>query len=398
MKLMSDHFFLRDGFDRFHLEPQVNRALLIGERDRAQRDRILDAIEEGCYGMEGHKAVVYGDFGRGKTHEAQNIMFEIERRGIPVVPVYVQCHEFRAKEPFASLFGLMISGLGAERVNRAVNDYEHLMNEGKAEQLVDVMQSAELAQAFRGLSLPNLETVRLVMRWLGGEEDIDMSGIGPNLRPALTLSRDFAAVMKGLSHVFRAVEKKVLVFFIDEAERLALITNTDTYWSWVGSLRTLTENLNVGYVFYVGAKTRDLIPEMLLGDEVVTRIGANNYCELLNPGQDELRQWIKELFQTLVRKGAIPSVHAEVLPKAATDASVPTALQSLVGSDAKALACYPFTPDALDEFVTECATQNLANRPREVLKRIQAAAKRAMRKERSLIDPDILKEVQGDGF
>jgi hypothetical protein len=43
-------------------------------------------------------------------------------------------------------------------------------------------------------------------------------------------------------------------------------------------------------------------------------------------------------------------------------------------------------------------TQELANRPREVLKRIQSAAKRAMRHDKHVIDEAILAEVQGDGW
>src|SRR2546426_312186 len=98
MKEMSTYFFMRQGFDKFHLEPAPHRKLLIGNHDRKYRDAVLFGLEEASYGMEGHKAVIFGDFGRGKTHEAHNIMWEVEDRKLPIYPVYVRSHEFKAKE------------------------------------------------------------------------------------------------------------------------------------------------------------------------------------------------------------------------------------------------------------------------------------------------------------
>src|SRR5207244_1902664 len=112
-------------------------------------------------------------------------------------------------------------------------------------------------------------------------------------------------------------------------------------------------------IFYVGAKTKDVIPNMLTWDEVFTRIGSQNYRDLLDPSPTDLRQWIEELFQTLVRKGAVPQPHVKALDPAALDETVPSELQEIVGGDSKALVAYPFKPSALDSFVTQCVTEDL---------------------------------------
>ena len=82
-KTMETWFFMRPGFSTFRLEPDKNRQFLFGERDRSQRSVLLSALEEACYSHEGHKAAVFGDYGRGKTHQCHNIMYEIERRSLP---------------------------------------------------------------------------------------------------------------------------------------------------------------------------------------------------------------------------------------------------------------------------------------------------------------------------
>lgn len=398
MKEMAKHFFMREGFDKFHLEPVLNRKVLIGKHDRNYRDAVLFALEEGSYGMEGYKGVIYGDFGRGKTHEANNIIWEIERRQLPLWPVYVRCHEFKSKEPFSSLFSILVAQIGLERINEVAREYEHREKKKEAAPIRELVGSDEIATAFKALSLPNTTVVRRALQWLGGVPKVDTESIGEGLTAQLSLSRDFASVMTGMAHMFKVVDNRLLLFIVDEAERLSLITHTDTYWSWVACLRSLTELNNVGLIFYVAAKTKDMLPNMLTWDEVFTRIGSQNYRDLLDPGPDDLRQWIEELFQTVVRKGPVPEAHVNALGPPALDEAIPPELLSVIDGDMSALPAYPFKPSALSTFVTQCVTQELANRPREVLKRIQSAAKRAMRHDKHIIDETILAEVQGDGW
>src|SRR2546430_5007595 len=104
MTTFHDWFFMRRGFESFRLEPDKHRQLLLGKLDRSQRDHLLDNLEEAALALEGHKSVVYGDFGRGKTHQSKNIMWEIKRRKLPIYPVYFKCTEYKSKEPFSSLF------------------------------------------------------------------------------------------------------------------------------------------------------------------------------------------------------------------------------------------------------------------------------------------------------
>jgi hypothetical protein len=396
----KDHFFLRNGFESFRVDPEHNPELLLGARDRRQRDELLDGIQQDCLMGEGFKAVIYGDYGRGKTQQSRNLIYESgpTRRDLPVKPIYVKCIEFKAKEPFSTLFGLMLGAMSTREVNQVAEAYERMVRDGTAQRLQDIVGSEEIARAFDALARPNEATVRTALRWLGGEklDRNDRNRIDESIVSTLTFSRDFAAVIRGLAHMYRQVEGKILIFFIDEAERLGRISQVDAYLSWQASLRSLTELSEIGMVFFVGGKTRDDLPDMLTWDEVSTRIGNANYRDLLNPGPDDRENWVVELFATLVKKGVLPH-ELRGMVHHPEDETVPPALRAIVGDDDAKLRAYPFTPAALAAFVEE-TDSDLANKPREMLKRIQRAAGRALMLNLPVIDVETLEATRGEGY
>lgn len=401
MKTMTDFFFMRDGFQTFRLEPERHNFLLFGTRDRSQRNHLLDHLEEASYSLEGYKSVVLGDFGRGKTHQSKNLEYEIETRKLNLFPVYVKCIEFKAKEPFNTFFKELVMGLPVEHLQRLAKEYEDKRSKGIVPPFESVIGDQDVALVFKeGLAAPNIDLVRLSMRWLGGEQKLDMTKIAGNL-PSLQVSKQFGAVLKGIVQLFRVVDEKVPVFLIDEAERFSQVTNTDAYWSWLASLRELTEIVGVALIFFIGSKSRDDLPAMFLADEVMTRIGVRNYVEFYNQGREDLRNFLGELFQTIIQKGDPPDDLRPVLEKkmdALLDGDVPEELTQLLADTEEELETYPFTRDAFERFIEECATSDLSNKPREVLILVQKAAGKAMRMGRRLIDEPILEDITREGI
>jgi hypothetical protein len=399
MTSFGDWFFMRKGFDSFRLEPDKHRQLVLGQQDRAQRDHILESVEESAYSLEGHKSVVYGDFGRGKTHQSKNIMWEIQRRRLPIHPIYVKCTEYKSKEPFSSFFKELVLSIRTEDIQAMAEEYVRRIRDG-ARPMRDVIDSEDLGIVFeKGLAAPNLQMVRRCMRWLGGEDKIDISLVSSSGPARLNVSKEFGAVMKGLVHLFREVglsQARVPVFLIDEAERFGLVTQTDTYWTWIAALRELTEINGVGLIFFVGAKTQDDIPAHLVVDEVRTRIGVINYIEFYNPDRAALRGFMVELLATLIRKGPVPIEHRDALADLGVELGAEAAapeLNEIASQDGVTLETFPFTEDALEEFVRSCAAAELANKPRELLLRTQKAATKAMRRNQRVIDSGIVDEI-----
>jgi len=398
-KTMESWFFMRPGFTTFMLEPEKHRHVLLSERDREDRDRLLREIEGTTYSNEGFKAVIYGDYGRGKTHLVHNLAFLAEKRQMRVIPIYIKSSAYTSKEPFQNLFKEFVVRLRAEDVKRVAVAYRQRVDTGQAPRLIDVVQFEEIAFVMEeGLTAPNPNVVRTCMRWLGGEDKVPMNAIRDGLKPRLNDSREFGAVLRGLSQMFITVDGKVQLYLIDEVERFQNVVSVDTQYQWLASLRELTEIPGVGFIFLIGAKTKNELPVLFVQDEIVRRIGSTNYTEIFNPGREQLREFVLELLSTCIRKGQPPESQREFLPPEALDPSVPEELKQITAGDASRLQCFPFEPDALDTFVEQLATGTLSNKPSEVLIRVQKSARRAMLDGVRTISSKIVEKANAEGF
>jgi hypothetical protein len=398
-KTMASWFFMRSGFTTFRLEPDQHPEFLFGNRERQKRDLLLEEIEGASFSNDGHKAVIFGDYGRGKTRMCHNLAYEIGRNDLTVIPLYIKCSSYTSKEPFPSLFKELVGRHSTDAINRIASEYVRRMGSDDVPPLVDIVQSEDIALVMsRGLTAVDHDVVRNSMRWLGGDAKVPMGLISQALKPQLTDSREFGAVMRGLSQMLITVEHKVPLYLIDEAERFQNVANVDTYWSWLAALRELTEIVNAGFMFFIGANTRNDLPTILVQEEVMRRIGVANYMEFQNPGRDDLREFLLELLGTFIRKGEAPEPHRSILSDAARDSAVPQALIELTEGDSRRLETYPFEPDAFDEFVEQLTASDKSSKPSEALIRLQKAAQRAMRTDVRLIDTKMVTAVGSEGF
>ena len=398
-KIMKDWFFMRPEFDTFSLEPDTHCRYLFGEADRKQRNLLLGSLEEAAFSQDGHKATIYGDYGRGKTHQCHNIVSEIKRRELPFIPVYIKCGAYTKKEPFASFFSAIVTNHPSELTKEIARKYQDLVSDGKAKPILETVKSEDIANVIEDtLTSSNLGSVRLGMRWLGGEAKLNLGGLPEGIRPELRDSGDFGAVMKGLSTLFITVLDKVPLYIVDEAERFQNITDTDTYFGWLAALRELTEIRRVAILFMIGARTRDFLPTIFSQDEIIRRIGVVNYIEFYNPGPQDLRSFIVEQLQTSILKGEVPESQSEVMDPESTVTAIPPELLEITGGDPVALSTYPFEPDAFDEFVSQVSGSDYSNKPSEAQIRLQKAASRAMRYDKRLIDSAIVEEIANEGF
>lgn len=398
-KTLQDWFFMRDGFDTFRLLPDKHRKYLFGARERRQRDFLLGAIEETSYSADGQKSVVFGDYGRGKTHLCHNLEFSVGVDGLRVLPVYVKCSAFKSREPFSTFFQQLIRSHPVRDIQRVAMAYATKVGAGEATPLNEVIRSDSIATVMTmGLAAPNLDAVSTSLRWLGGEQKIQMSLISSGLPPHLADSQDFGEVMRGLAHMFLEIDGKTPLYLVDEAERLEGVTNPDVYVTWLASLREITEIVNVGIIFFIGANTRNNLPALLLHDEIQRRIGFSNYIELMNGGRDELRAFVDEVLATSIRKGEVPESQREVVEPGALATDVPDELRAIVGDDPARLAAFPFEPDALVEFMEQVTADSNASKPSEMLMRLQRAAQRAMKQDQLTIDMAIVEAIASEAL
>src|SRR5262249_10232455 len=160
---------------------------VFGTSERSRRDLLLGEIEGASFGDAGFKAVVFGDYGRGKTRMCQNLRFEIQRNGLRIAPIYVKCSSFTSKAPFHALFREMIMRHPTAEMTRIATEYGRLVAAQKAQPLIEIVQSEDIDRVMsQGLALLNPDIVRTCMRWLSGEPKVPMQGIGSAIKPQLT--------------------------------------------------------------------------------------------------------------------------------------------------------------------------------------------------------------------
>lgn len=400
MSEMRDWFFLRSGFDNFKIDPRHDRRILIGDYDRKRRDQLLTMLDGAARAAHGQKAVIYGDYGRGKTHLCHNLLYEVERKKLRLAPAYVKCTEFESKEKFSTLFRDMILGHDVKDLRRIAVAYKEKIDAKTADPLSDVIGNDDIAEVMtEGLIVPSDHVVKRCMRWLGGDAKVDMSAIEKtHLAEQLTTGREFAGVLRGLAHMYRIVDNHVLLYLVDEAERVEGVTHADTFTSWKSAFREITEEAGVAMLFLVGAKSRNELPVLFVQHEIMRRIGSANYTELLNPSKEQLHEFLLEVLRVKVRKGEVPEAHWDALEGDALDGAVPKELTALTGNDPKRLDTYPFEPDAFETFVEHLLVAEFGNKPSEALERLQKAAQLAHTSDKRTIDQSIVTAIQSEGF
>jgi hypothetical protein len=399
-KKLSSWFFMRPGFTTFRLDPQSDSRFLFGAKDRGDRDRVLNLLQEAAYSNDGCKAAIYGDFGRGKTHQCHNLIWEIAQKGLPFAPVYVKCGAFRRKEPFNTFFRELFRGHSAERLQEIGDAYQRLTKEGRAPAMSQIVHANDIATVLTaGLGAPNLVLVSAARAWLGGEPaGPELRAVKEGVKPLLGEASEFGEVLRGLSQLFLTVNGLVPLFIVDEAERFLNVTDNDTFWAWNAAMRELTETRGVGFIFMIGAKNRDELPTMFVQPEIVRRIGLSNYFELYNPAREDLRAFLLELSRTFIRKGAPPQSQALALGEAGADNVVPDELLDITGRDDARLDCFPLDPEALESLVNQLASSEFSNKPSEALDRLQKAAQRAISQDKRTIDVSIVEGIGSEYY
>jgi len=84
------------------------------------------------------------------------------------------------------------------------------------------------------------------------------------------------------------------------------------------------------------------------------RIGVVNYIEFLNPSRDELRAFVKELFQPAFERVKYLSL-IDRLRAGSSRPHIPAELAAITQNEEDRLDAFPFEPDALDEFIEDVA-------------------------------------------
>lgn len=374
-------FHLKDEFSSFKLIPQEHARYLFGEKDKKLRDDLLTSLRECSYSERGYHAIIWGPSGRGKTHMANNLCVSAGEEDMSLEIVYADCPTIRsAKEPLKTFFGALLRSMPPKMVKRFVTAFVNKvdsMPDWEKRVLSDLNNDQSIYVAMRdGLVLPNENTIRSILGWLGGEP-YNINDISQQAPKQIESGEQIARNIGALGSMLLLAEDKNLIFLIDEAERLQTIQSGEPYWIWLSALRELFRRPSIGMILFVIAENIDYIPSIIATEnEIRNRIGENNIIQSPPFAQPDAESFLRQLLETMIKRNPIP-----------------TTLQDVLNETGESIEYYPFTQEAFQEFIQHHSIGTMESKPQEVLNNLERAAQRAISMDKKLIDIQVLQQV-----
>ncbi len=393
---MKNYFYLRPEFESFSFIPERDSEFLFGDKDQKIAQSLLELIEGCGYSMEGPKGVLFGDYGRGKTHLWKYLCHQIPKQNLPFRPYYCKLSAYKKKEPVSSFVAALIGALGSD-LKAVFKLYCDKITDRTSKPVTGV--HSDLARIADEVNHWVEDPVKCnqVIQYLSGEKVGGRDALSNTSKPQLTTTVEFGDVFRLIADLFLQVHTKLPLFLVDEVEYLKPVSDPDTFYSWVATFRELTENQHLGMLFCVGAVEQEALPDILMMPEIVRRIGTTNFLEFYFQSETEIRDFLVEFLGTLIAKGPVPQRHVDVFDSLPSDV-VPAELQTLTGGDAEQLKAFPFEPSALDHLCQLLQAGGGTNKPSEALSRLQKLTQMAMRNRTKIITIDMVDELDDGGL
>lgn len=380
METLADWFGLKEGRDDFYIQTNKDYGLFFARADL--HDRIQQILNE-CYrGKNPPKFVIYGWWGTGKTHTLRNIEWALEQNEqFPARVVFIELPDITAASTFTVAQALLLDALGFETVRTWVNAFIVRHQGDTQARIKDLTQSEDIAKAF--MSLVGFgENARTCWDWLRGLPLSSAEAKAVGLPPALKESHQLVSVLRMFGQMSKDLDDSMLVFLMDEGEKLAQVTKADSVNHWKNAFRILSDTAidECGLVIAGAFNDIDQMPDILNDLQIVTRFGEPNYIQLSPFQSAEAQVFVSDLLEEWVdpqKREAIVSVH-----------------QSEADGESIEASTFPFTSGGLAAFVEYATRDGGITSPRDIQGALTRVANRAMDDERHLLSGGYVRNVQ----
>ncbi len=296
METMQSWFGLKDHHKDFSIENDADRRLFFARNElNEQLHRILRrSFRTG----NPPKLVLYGDWGVGKTHTMRHIQYVIEtrREEFPAQIVFVELPDITAKSTFRVAHAALLDALGIDLAKSWVLQY-HTNHSSDAERRIhEATQSSDIAKAFGNLSGFG-GAAPIAWEWLRGVPLSAADARFAGLSPALDQSNQLVRVLQMFGALCEEIEKKLLVFMLDEATKLEYITNQDSINHWLNAFKLIADSQTkeIGFIVSGSWVDTDDMALPLQNQQVMSRFGSTNYIPLHNLDSEDTNEFITDL-------------------------------------------------------------------------------------------------------
>jgi Cdc6-like AAA superfamily ATPase len=371
MDTMQSWYGLKEGHHDFTIDYDTDANLFFARHDL---DEQLGAILKRSF-RTGYppKFVLYGDWGVGKTHTMRHVKFVIETTdALPATVVFVELPDITTKSTFQVAHAALLDALGIDRAQSLVYRFNAQHGEKSKGIIKEAAQSGDIATAFMNLAVSG-DIARIAWDWLRGVPLQDAQARLVGLPSKLDQSIQLVRVLQVLGRLSLDMDKKMLVFMLDEATKLGNVSNADAINHWLSAFKSLADSQTkeVGIIVSGAWIEPDDMPLPLQDQQVMTRFGSSNYIPLHPLDGEEAATFVQDLLEEWVE----PAERAQITAQYGQQAD---------GEEVEATS-FPFTVPALKRMVEYFCRDGGITRPRDIQIDVSIFLNRAIDDDRRII-------------
>lgn len=377
MDTMAEWFGLKPEFRDFTIESDNHASVLFARTELD--DRLSKILRRSFRTGNPPKFVLYGDWGVGKTHTLRHLKWTIEQEvDFRSLVVFVDLPDMLAKSDFSVAHAALLDALGLDAVKVWVGQFQ-MKHQGDTERLLrELTQSSDIAKAF--LTLVTFgEAARYAWDWLRALKLSPAETRVAGLSPAITQSQQMVNILLMLGRLSREIDDQMLIFLVDEAEKLRDVSNRDAVNNLVSALRQLSDPLvrEVGLIIAASFRDPEDGPEPLADQNVMTRFGERNYIPLHYLDDAEISNFLRSLLGGWIdeKKGkALAKKHAKE-------------------ADGEAVGPFPFTSGGFDLFIEQVTRNGGQSTPRDAQKDLSDFLNAAIDEGKHILSSNFVHEL-----
>jgi len=373
---MSDFatwFGLQDGKEDFYVLTDRDYQMYFARN--AIDSQLRRLIDEAHRGNNTLKAVLYGEWGAGKTHTMRHLKHQLESHNSkPGRVVLIDLPDINKKSTFNDLQYTLLNDIGFEVARDWIKQFNTRHND--AEKRVKAFTgSSDITKALLTLGVFG-DAAQVAWAWLGGS-NIGNEGRSVGLPPTITQSKTFTMILRMLGQLSDECDGKRLTYMIDEADKLENITDDDAVNQWVECVKELADinNDECGLVFSAGFTDIDLMPKMLKEQQVQTRFTQGHYIVLHSFQIPETEDFLRSLFSAWIDGPKRTQIMKDHGGEADGESLTPTT--------------FPFTDQSLALFAQHLC-RNAVTSPRDIQAGLHTAINYAIDANRHILSSSFL--------
>jgi Cdc6-like AAA superfamily ATPase len=383
METMAAWYGLKESHRDFFVENDGDAGLLFA---RSELNTHLQAILRKSFRTRNPpKFVLYGDWGAGKTHTLRHIQYKVEQSadyGANIV--YVELPDITAKSDFRVAHAAFLDALGLDQVRNWMVQFQTKRQSASHETIQQQAQSGDIANAFVSL-ISYGDAARICWDWLRGVALSAGDARSVGLAPVLDQSNQLTNVLRVLGRLSLDIDDKLLIFMLDEADKLEFVTNGDSIHHWLNAFKILsdTQTKEVGLIVAASFRDPDEMPSPLSEQQVRSRFGASHYIQLTNFDPEEAEEFVRGLLSEWIDL----SKRAELLSKFSGETEGEDVTES----------SFPFTERSLKRFVDYACRNGGVTTPRDIQKALDDVLNLAIDHQRHILSLRFLEQLMAAG-